>query len=454
MISKEQQNPLDELFGMARTEAPKVSYKETEKMFLKALAFGGIGLLTTKGIAYLLKLKFSVVMLSTAGIVATSVIVIQAVSPEAPKPDSEPLAAAVSQVESEPIEEPVLTEDTVSETVYFDDVKQMVLSEDETDKAEEPVADPEPAEEPEAPETPVVPNPIAPVRAIAVIQDGGDRGDLATNNPDLQLHVNYKSRNGTTQDIWINKETDCEEFRLKITEKTTEAELEQLKQKAIAAGIDFTYSVRFKKERIKSLNLSMSLNNPQNEKKTSQVNISSTDNFSVEVGWISENGKAIKFTSHRSNCCQVIHCGEALNIDQEQIEEAIERTEEAVEQLTLQLEQQFSEEQLDQLQNQLDDMEENLAIKAEKLEQFLSDTDWELKLNESSQNLENYINNVTSEINCIINTTEENLQNNEDFQNNILELENKLLEIEERILQQVHEELESIEEEESEEEDE
>jgi len=83
-----------------------------------------------------------------------------------------------------------------------------------------------------------------------------------------------------------------------ITNLTTEADIQVIQQKAISAGIDFIYRGRFKKEKIKFLNISMYINDGGEKRIKNSLHIhgSNKSSYSYILSWrTDEKGKAVDF---------------------------------------------------------------------------------------------------------------------------------------------------------------
>jgi len=453
MISTEQQNPLNELFSLARAEEPKVSYQDTEKMFLKALAVGGLGFLTAKGIAYLLKLKFSVIMLSTAGIVATTVVVIQAVGPEEPKQNTGVLASSIGAkeiVEVQPVNlEPKQLDE---ETISYEEVEPIIIEPvvDEEEMAVEEEQQPEPvlAKVVTRPANPkMIAVPLAVNCNPKIIQKANDCGDQSIIIKTKNGNYNYSTnRNANSQQaystaIGMHAPNCNKEYKIKVTQNTTENELENLKSKAEKAGIQFEYTVHIKRNHIKNLNLSMVIELEGDDQKTSQFNVSNSDNFSLLVGWVcNDDGKAIKFTEHSTTHGHLSY-PHNVNIDLSQLELNLEETELALERLAENMALELSEDSLAVLEMKMVEVRERIEVKMEKLAKRLES----IEISDCGTNINEQVNNATLNLNQIINESLENLEQNENFQNNMRQLEEELKVMGEQLNRSIKLQIEAVE---------
>lgn len=128
-------------------------------------------------------------------------------------------------------------------------------------------------------------------------------------NPYLDVEVYYDAAIDTQEETEIHtdvntpvvtraSEEPLTQINLLITNKTTPDELADIQKTALAAGIDFTYTARFKNDRIKNLHLEMKISDQNGITKMNAHKIAARKNemFSFAVIWRQDaNGQAVDF---------------------------------------------------------------------------------------------------------------------------------------------------------------
>lgn len=401
-MNLDENNSLDILFQSAREEAPKLSFEDTKGVFLKSLALGGAGLLTAKGLAYLIKLKFSVIMFSTIGIVATTAVIMQVVNPTPEKINQ--------SISGEKIELSQNNPEIISPEVILIDQDDSLL------KNENEVIVPEVEMIEELPtflvtEFPMImPKSIEPVKpsVISTIQ-----------SPRLLAKAE------------VNEEmaADIVKYQVVVTEKTTDKELLALEEKALAAGIDYTYSAKRRGNNIKKLTIKMIIYDEDGERKVSTFYLKNANSFNFQIGWMELDGKATGFIK-RDNCCN--NTTASICIDTDEIEASIEKSVQSLEVLIEKIELELSEDSLE-LEKKMEELEQEIERKVDELEIKIENTNWEINCQDSMMDLGYRIDQITNDIDLIIEYTIDNIESSEVINEGIDQIEIRLIEIENQI---------------------
>lgn len=283
-MSALEKNRLDELFEQARSQAPEVSYKEVKKRLLPAVTAGLIAGLLVKWGAFSTKLKV-IIMLSTIGLVTTTGVIIATVTA-----NNLPTTSSQSDVP--------LAKTETSETVEFtkDDDGNYFYSRTTHTVV---VGDSDEVVQPTPPTPPAVPEPIAavptpPVHPVAPVPPVEPQAPVAPEFPVVPEAPSFPEP--TTPEAPLQNEPEGEPVMYTITSQTSESELDEIQAAAKKAGINFTYTCRFRNSKIKRLNLRMTIDGKGKDRCTNFQSINS-DYFKYTFGWrVDKEGKAISFT--------------------------------------------------------------------------------------------------------------------------------------------------------------
>ncbi len=98
-----------------------------------------------------------------------------------------------------------------------------------------------------------------------------------------------------------------------VTEKTTGEDIEAFHKTAIAAGMDMRYDCKVNSNRIKNLNIRLTIDNQNGRNHTSDLHISNVkrnENFAHNIIWYeNEAGQAVRFNKRTSTCrSRTTHC--------------------------------------------------------------------------------------------------------------------------------------------------
>lgn len=251
---------LEHLFSQARSQDPVAAFDETKRAFLTATVVAAGGTLATKGLLKLLTAKKWIIMMSTVSIITTSAIIATvAFQPgiESPTPNNPTMVTTPGEKQQEEL---VMEESTVYHEGEEEEIMPIVIDEDATVQLDE--------EE-------------------LVAEYATDRNKPASN-------VNITSGSGSSpyQLVQAGEKIKPYSQRFLITESTTEAELETMKADAAEAGIDMTYKVRYKKDKITKLDLTMKVEDEKDGSSHNQMitsNMSFSGNFSYVFEWVADD---------------------------------------------------------------------------------------------------------------------------------------------------------------------
>ena len=388
---------IDQLFMQAREQAPEASFDDTKKSFVKAIAIGGVGFLATKSIAYLFKLKFSVMILSTASIVAVSTIVVMQnnIPQQEPTQNNVPIVASTHEDIIEPLD--IQQPDSADALTYIAFMpEEEILMDIETEASVE--------EKIEAP----------------IIHANEKLGHAISNTRSVPRSIRQVGI-GHEQDTTKRSVPNGNSFSTTITHHTTYMELDKIKAKAEKAGVDFVYSAKVKNNYIRKLDLQMSIDShkAKNDRSTSHITVSGND-FKVNIGWVmDDSGQALRFKSGHTSSC------DEANVDLD-IESILLKSELALARLVERLEEEFSDDSLEAYAERFESFEDKIEHKIEAIEIHFENCK-DCEKNTDLKGLESNLNRLSKELECIVDKT----VNSDKINCQIKCLESKLKEIEE-----------------------
>ena len=215
-----------------------------------------------------------------------------------------------------------------------------------------------------------------------------------------------------------------------LTEKTTDKELLDLEKRALDAGIDYTYNAKRRGNKIKKLTIKMIIYDEAGERKVSTFYIKNANSFNFHIGWMELNGKATGFIK-RDNCCN--NTTASICIDTDEIEASIERSVQSLEVLIEKIELELSEDSLAKFEMKMAALEDSIERKVEELEIKIENTNWEINCQDSMIDLGYRIDQITNDIDLIIEYTIDNIESSEVINEGIDQIEIRLNEIENQI---------------------
>ena len=269
---------LDRLFAQARERAPETPFSRTEKRFLTAV---GAGLLASflYWVTHSFTTKTWIIMTSSIGIVATTATLIVQTGMLGQQPIAAQETAPV-EIEVTGTNYPQLEHEreTIPLTVHEPiEVLEMAPSSVVQEIVVEPVAPV--VEEVPVPEAPEVEPDTVTATATTVTS-------VLPTTP-VVVPRPYASPAPAVP--------EGERVHYTVTEETTDEELQKISETARRAGVEFTYKARVKGEKMRKLDIKMSIPGTQN---TSNIMAKGT-RFTVEFGWLlNDNGTATSFLSN------------------------------------------------------------------------------------------------------------------------------------------------------------
>ncbi|UKN02310.1 hypothetical protein K6119_02095 [Paracrocinitomix mangrovi] len=266
-----EEQKLDQLFALAREQAPEVSFDETKKRFLGAAVLAAGGVLATKGIIKLLTTKKWIIMISGITVITSGAVVATSLMSS-----GEEIVAENRLIENNNLVTSVLTDSVAIEEQMVEE--QMVNKEDTF------VYTPNNAF--------VAPVDITELEVIALAPQHQEIPMIAFVDDDTNKVVKAKDEDYTNKYV--------------ITRKTTEAEFDAIKKSAEEAGIDFSYSVKSSDDRLDKFSIHMKMKHKREDGKYNRC----TANYQIDYedddaddsrfvfGWLADDdGKAVKFRS-------------------------------------------------------------------------------------------------------------------------------------------------------------
>lgn len=264
---------IDELFALAREEAPNTSYDETSKKFLSSLVLAAGGVLATKGIISLFTKKW-IIMTTLFTVVSTTAVVV---------------ATSMSYDNKELSEAPI---DKPS--------NQIIMGSPAITENEELPVMPEKVSQSE------VINAFAEDEGIVFIDEAPDGADI-----DLVLFegdtCKNKCKHKCKDNSWVKVSTGFTE-KYVITQNTSEQELNEIKQRALDAGIDFDYKAHFKDGKLSKINIQMEL---ERDDENGYSHITSITNEKMEEG----NEVIFGWSEDEEGKATVVGMGDGAQVD-------------------------------------------------------------------------------------------------------------------------------------------
>lgn len=264
----EDSNRLDALFAAAKNQPSEIGFNEVSTKLTIAIAKGTTTYLSNKWTSKLFNLNTLLIMISTLTIIATVILT-------ASSKDLEPTRNIET---AETFFEPITinkSSNALQADIYNEEINSVNESSCDTNKT---------------------------VVTKTVIKSKGFKEikvtTISLGNETSQdiLHPVNKGKKVLTEkdtvDVILNK------IKFTITERTTEAELDSIKNVAEDAGLDFIYTVKVKRGHIKSLNIKMLATNTKGKKRLNQFYFrgSRSSSFSFLLKWRTDSqGKAVDF---------------------------------------------------------------------------------------------------------------------------------------------------------------
>ena len=342
---------LDDLFDSARNAAPEYTFKETKKAFLSAAVIGAavLGLKTIS--SSILKTKFFIMTISTVSIISSAVLFYNTtVTTPAELTANHSLNEGKSKNVVMAMPAPNLFNEVLPQEII------PVEPDDTTKKIEEVEVIEKEIERIEITKNLKLDSLIAELTNINVMEvgDGVNKKMIVLSGSDTVfiqnmgeieaeiskameiVRIEIDGQLEELEELKVLAETDRLEMledmdELKherrviimkdrsrshlhkvsftINDHTFIEELEEIKDKAVAAGIDFTYTAKVKKNQIKKLDLNMKLENENGSNEHSQIYLTKSrgEVFSINIEWYeNEIGEAVSFSKSKDknkNCC-------------------------------------------------------------------------------------------------------------------------------------------------------
>ncbi len=250
---------LDQLFSMAKSEEPKISFEQAQRMFVLSAA-AQIG---TVGVSSLLSklinlIKNPFIMLGTTGIVISSIVLMMNTTPK----ESSAIIPVNEFTESDDYS---INKDVTPKSSMFSEIVKAIESDDQE---LDTMGDGENLSE-----------------RIEKSQKMKKDDIAKTIESNSQNYVGYSSRG------LIKEDETIKETVFRITDETTKEEIEQIKSLAESAGVMFSYKMNSGNNRVKKIK--MELKESGAAEKSSMM---FGGDFDVELGWVSDaSGKAVNF---------------------------------------------------------------------------------------------------------------------------------------------------------------
>lgn len=271
---------MNELFALAKQEAPRTSVSEVEASFRAGIALSGGA--TVSAWSKLLNLKTGIMMIGTGVVLISGLMLLNMNGPteamaEQPLMEATMLHEAVpvtltEPVDSEPSAEP---KTAVAITQEPDTLEQLVV---------EPTVDDEVSTSPMRDE----------VESENEVEPESDTVEL--------LAVVLEDEVETTADEPEIVEAEPKEVRYVINSSTTEEDLKKIMSEAEKAGIRMSYTARIKRNMVRKLHMHLTLTR-DGSKMQRRINVYSGkgNNFTTNVAWrVDEEGKAVDFAGEGS----------------------------------------------------------------------------------------------------------------------------------------------------------
>lgn len=255
---------LDQLFAIAREQAPETSFEEIKKRFLGTAVLAAGGVLATKGIIHLFTKKWIIMM--TIITLATSAAIVASTFTYGEHDNQKPIVSTPIPIETQehektPVEEPM----EITENQFVEEIQP-------------------------------TPNSLV--------------GDTATEPNETNEHIEVgepiltwsgcKNWSVAPPDSLKKEEKKIIPYteRFIVTQSTTEEELELIKQQAEDAGIVYSYKAKYIKDKLDELKISMSLNFSDGERNSNMTETREITDISkkdkIVIAWIENpEGKAM-----------------------------------------------------------------------------------------------------------------------------------------------------------------
>ncbi|MFD1553425.1 hypothetical protein DNU06_07075 [Putridiphycobacter roseus] len=360
-MKEQEENLLDNLFDSARNAAPEYTFKETKKAFLSAAVIGAavLGLKTIT--SSILKTKFFIMTITTATIITSAVVIYNTSVAEPsnipsnhlsnegntknlvmamPAPDLFKAVApktimgvepddTTKQIEAEAVIEKEMKILQLSQALHLDsligvmsninihetgkgDHKKMIITSGTDTIMMQNVNE--------------LTSEIESALRLAQVELDGQllalegmlEEDLAALRIDVeaakeaskeiieQEYFSNQSTHNTSTNLF--PEAELNKVAFVINENTDTDELAKIRDQAVAAGIDFVYTAKVKRNEIKKLDLNMKLEDEEGNSKQSQFHITKSKGevFSITLAWYeNEKGEAVAFSKSKDkkkNC--------------------------------------------------------------------------------------------------------------------------------------------------------
>ncbi len=249
---------LDELFSIAKTDSPTISFEQTQSLFVAAIAANaGASSLWLK---FINLLKNPFIMLGTSGIIITSVALLcytpsKEITLQTPS-EPEPTLTHTELIAPEKMTEVVVNNELSNSEIKADYVPDSVGLNSELEEA-----------------------------------DSSTEKDLTF--PFTEIGNSFIPNNSTESYKYTKKDEVRNEMVFHISEETTSDEFNDIRAKALKAGMQFEYKMSSRKNSLKRLKMEIDSNNS-----SSKTSLIFNGEFDLDIGWIEdETGRAIAFYS-------------------------------------------------------------------------------------------------------------------------------------------------------------
>ncbi|MFK7756637.1 MAG: hypothetical protein AB8B53_06870, partial [Flavobacteriales bacterium] len=249
---------LDELFSIAKTDSPTISFEQTQTLFVTAIAANaGANSLWLK---FINLLKKPLIMLGTSGVIITTVALLCYT----------PAKEMTSDIQSEPAS--ISTQVKVMElkestgTTVSNETSNSELDTDYIYDNDELNTD---------------------------IKAANSTSEKDLTFPFTEIGNSFIPNNSTEYYTYTKKDEVRNEMVFHISEETTSDEFNDIRARALKAGMQFEYKMNSRKKSLKRLKMEISSNNS-----SSKTSLIFNGEFDLDIGWIEdETGRAIAFYS-------------------------------------------------------------------------------------------------------------------------------------------------------------
>jgi len=242
---------LDQMFATVRETQPEQSFRSTSRRYLKAKGVGifGVALIFWGMLSHPLKIVIMISTLLTAGAITTAILLHS--TPES-------AVAPVKKHQTEQLENKEIVVDEVGNTTitYFDDAKNVLRNETIPSRKQK-----------------------APTERMALLPIENLKGAPGTPKTRIPLQKTPKDSTENIKTFVIERDM-------------LDTKLQEIQEKAIAAGIEFRYKMVVWKGKTKKISFTMGL---KTEGTNCEYESELTGNFRKTIGWVEDgDGKAVR----------------------------------------------------------------------------------------------------------------------------------------------------------------